>query len=121
MRPNGHAAIPATERIRQKTARSVAQTSAHGPGAVRERLEALDSEWSVERTSQLLWALTALAGLTLGGVNRQRWLAVSGASAGFLIQAAIFGWSPAHPILRRLGFRTPREIDQERETLLSAL
>lgn len=121
MRPNGHAAVKATERIRRKTGRSVAQASAHGATAVQERLGTLDREWSVERTSQLLWALTTLAGLTLGRGDRRHWLAVSGASAGFLVQAAIFGWSPAYPLLRRLGFRTPREIEEERETLLSAL
>ena len=38
----------------------------------------------------------------------------------FLFQHAIQGWCPPLPILRRLGFRTAREIDTER-TALKAL
>jgi hypothetical protein len=36
---------------------------------------------------------------------------------GFLFQHAIEGWCPPVPILRRLGFRTAREIDIERVAL----
>lgn len=36
---------------------------------------------------------------------------------GFLFQHAIQGWCPPLPILRRLGFRTAEEINQERYAL----
>lgn len=39
------------------------------------------------------------------------------AVAGFLLQHAIQGWCPPVPVLRRLGFRTQREIDDERAVL----
>ncbi len=37
--------------------------------------------------------------------------------SGFLFQHAIEGWCPPVPILRRLGFRTSYEIDEERQAL----
>ena len=42
------------------------------------------------------------------------------AVAGFLLQHAVQGWCPPVPVMRRLGFRTEREIDAER-TALKAL
>jgi hypothetical protein len=35
----------------------------------------------------------------------------------FLFQHAVQGWCPPVPILRRLGFRTVTEIEQERHAL----
>jgi hypothetical protein len=35
----------------------------------------------------------------------------------FLFQHAIQGWCPPVPILRRMGFRTAHEIEQERNAL----
>jgi hypothetical protein len=37
--------------------------------------------------------------------------------AAFLFQHAIQGWCPPVPILRRMGFRTASEIEQERQAL----
>ncbi len=36
---------------------------------------------------------------------------------GFLFQHAIQGWCPPLPVLRRRGFRTAEEINQERYAL----
>ena len=36
---------------------------------------------------------------------------------GFLFQHAVQGWCPPIPILRRLGFRTSYEIEEERAAL----
>jgi hypothetical protein len=38
----------------------------------------------------------------------------------FLLQHALQGWCPPVPILRRLGYRTAREIFEERLALLAA-
>jgi len=35
----------------------------------------------------------------------------------FLLQHAVQGWCPPLPVLRRLGFRTAREIEVERNAL----
>jgi hypothetical protein len=36
---------------------------------------------------------------------------------GFFMQHALSGWCPPLPVLRRLGFRTQYEIEQERYAL----
>ena len=47
----------------------------------------------------------------------RRWLALPAIVTGFLFQHAMQGWCPPLPILRRLGFRTAEEINQERYAL----
>jgi hypothetical protein len=84
-----------------------------------ERLQELDKEWDIERAIETNASTLALAGLALGiGVDK-RWLAVPAVVATFLFQHAIQGWCPPVPVLRRMGFRTQREIDNERAVLLA--
>jgi hypothetical protein len=59
----------------------------------------------------------ALIGLTLGVTRDRRWLALPGLVAAFLLQHALQGWCPPVPVLRRLGFRTAYEIEEERRAL----
>lgn len=87
------------------------------PGKIDERLDELDREWDIERALEANASTLALAGLGLGIVADRRWLAVPVFVAGFLFQHALQGWCPPLPLLRRLGFRTPHEIDQERYAL----
>lgn len=87
------------------------------PERIEERLGQLDREWDIERALEANASTFALAGLTLGFVADRRWLALPVLVAGFLLQHAIQGWCPPLPVLRRLGFRTQREIDRERYAL----
>ncbi|WBK02028.1 hypothetical protein MMG94_05570 [Methylocystis parvus OBBP] len=87
------------------------------PGRIGERLSELDREWDVERALEANASTVALAGLALGLLGDRRWLAIPVAVAGFLLQHAVQGWCPPLPVLRRLGFRTSHEIDQERYAL----
>jgi hypothetical protein len=59
----------------------------------------------------------AFTGAVLDASVDRRWLAVPVLVGAFLFQHALQGWCPLVPILRRLGFRTAREIDVERVTL----
>lgn len=86
---------------------------------IEERLDALDREWDVERTIELNASIIALGGLALGQLDR-RFYVLPAIVLTFLLQHSIQGWCPPIPILRRLGFRTAREIDTER-TALKAL
>ena len=47
----------------------------------------------------------------------RRFFMLPAAVAGFLLQHAVQGWCPPVPVLRRLGFRTASEIDEERYVL----
>ncbi len=87
------------------------------PERISERLDALDQEWDVERALEANASIFALGGLALGAFSNRRWLALPALVAGFLLQHALQGWCPPLPALRRLGFRTQREIDQERYAL----
>ena len=53
----------------------------------------------------------------LAATEDRRWLALPAIVTGFLFQHAFQGWYPPLPILRRLGFRTADEINQERHAL----
>ena len=77
------------------------------------RLTELDREWAVERVLELQSSITALLGLALSRTSGRRWLLLTAASAGFLLQHAVQGWCLPLSLHRRLGFRTQREIDLE--------
>ena len=85
-------------------------------GAISQRIEELDREWDIERMLETNAAGLALTGLVLGMVSR-KWLLLTGAVLGFLMQHAIQGWCPPIPLLRRMGVRTRGEIDREKYAL----
>jgi Protein of unknown function (DUF2892) len=87
------------------------------PEKVADRLAELDREWDIERALEANAASAALAGMALGLTTSRRWLALPALVAGFLLQHALQGWCPPLPVLRRLGFRTPGEIEKERYAL----
>lgn len=118
VRDNTDASVNA--RIDRRTLANVARYAALGPDAVDARLEELDREWDIERALEANAAGVALLGLALGATRSRKWFLLPGAVAGFLLMHAIEGWCPPLPLLRRLGFRTQREIDDER-TALKAL
>ncbi|HEX6006061.1 MAG TPA: hypothetical protein VFZ14_18870 [Burkholderiales bacterium] len=78
---------------------------------------ALDREWDIERTLEANASSLALVGLGLGAFVNRRYFALPAVIAGFLLEHALQGWCPPVPLLRRLGFRTQSEIDEERYAL----
>jgi len=126
------AMIPETaERVEQNTAPalnrkvqveiadSVRWHSTH-PERIGSRLEELDREWDIERTLEANAATLAFSGAVLAATVDRKWLALPAIVTGFLLQHAVQGWCPPLPVLRRMGFRTAREIEMER-TALKAL
>ena len=115
-----HTAPHLNEHIRRQTEENVARCAAAGPEAIDRRLRELDREWDIERTLEANAATASLVGLGLGAFVDRRFFLLPAAVAAFLLQHAVQGWCPPMPVLRRLGFRTEREIDAER-TALKAL
>lgn len=87
------------------------------PGGIGARLAELDREWDIERAIEANAATVALTGCVLGATVDRRWLVLPAIVSAFLLQHAVQGWCPPVPVLRRLGFRTADEINQERYAL----
>jgi hypothetical protein len=103
-------------RIAAEAAESVRWHAAHRE-FIDQRLDELGREWDIERTLEANASTLAFAGVVLGATVDRRWLAVPAIVTAFLFQHAVQGWCPPLPILRRLGFRTSREIETERYAL----
>src|SRR5215204_471993 len=101
-------------RERQAEIQASLRYHAARPREIPARLAELDREWDIERALQATAATVSLGGLLLAALVDRRLIAVPAMAAGFLAQHAAQGWCPPLPVLRRLGFRTPAEICEER-------
>ena len=106
------------DRIQADIEKRVAYYSLH-PERVDGRLRQLDREWDIERAIEMNASALAFVGTALGATRSARWLTLPALVTGFLFQHAMQGWCPPVPVLRRLGFRTVYEIEQERRELLA--
>jgi hypothetical protein len=111
-----HTSHDVNREIQDRMAESVRWHANH-PEAIGRRLRELDQEWDIERTLEANAASLMFAGVALGAGVDKRWLALPAFVSAFLLQHAVQGWCPPLPVLRRLGFRTVREIDEERFAL----
>jgi hypothetical protein len=104
------------DRIKRETALRI-QKLASNPASIAARLRELDAEWDIERAIQANASALAFIGVALGYFVHPYWLALPALVTAFLFQHAVQGWCPPVPILRRMGFRTVYEIEQERHAL----
>jgi hypothetical protein len=112
-----HTPAQINKAIGEATEDRIAAVAGQGPLAIKDRLVELDYEWDVERAIEANAAIVGVAGLALGALVDRRWLVLPAAVGAFLLQHALQGWCPPVPVLRRLGFRTSREIEVERNAL----
>ncbi|WP_046862916.1 hypothetical protein [Microvirga massiliensis] len=103
-------------RIEAHLADSVRWHASH-PERIDHRLRELDQEWDIERTLEANASTLAFTGMALAAAIDKRWLILPALVTAFLFQHAVQGWCPPLPVLRRLGFRTAREIETERYAL----
>jgi len=106
----------ATAQIRLETLRRLEQIG-QDQMRIETRLNEIETEWDIERALQANAAAVSLTGVLLGMTGRKSWFVLPGVVAGFLMQHAVQGWCPPAALLRRMGFRTQREIDNERAIL----
>jgi hypothetical protein len=111
-----HTSEDVNEQIQQEIEARVGKLANDRAGLER-RLQELDQEWDIERMLEANASALAFTGAVLGASVDRRWIALPIVVAAFLFQHAIQGWCPPLPILRRLGFRTAREINTERVAL----
>lgn len=89
------------------------------PELISKRLAELDREWDTERTLQTNFATLSLLSVTLAATVNKRWALLAIAVPAFMVQHALQGWCPPLAVLRRKGFRTSKEINEERFALKS--
>jgi hypothetical protein len=106
-----------SEEIRRDLEMRLVYYSEAGKEAIEERIKELDEEWDIERAFEANAAGAALFGLTFGTLFGRKWFLLPALAAGCLLQRSLKGWSPPMTLLRRLGFRTPAEIESERIAL----
>lgn len=111
-----HTAKEINGRIQRDIALSVRYYASH-KDEIGKRLRELDAEWDIERAIAANAAALGFIGSLLTLTRGRKWLALPLAASGFLFQHAVEGWCPPVPLLRRLGFRTSFEIDEERQAL----
>jgi hypothetical protein len=111
-----HTAAHVNEQIRQATQRRIEHYRLH-PEQIETRLRELDYEWDIERTLQANAATLTAVGALLGMTVSRKFMLLPLAVGSFLLQHAVQGWCPPLPILRRMGFRTTSEIQEERDAL----
>ena len=115
-RVEDHTAPSVNERIRARTGGEVGYYAEH-PEQIDRRLEELDREWDIERWLQFNSAALTFAGLGLGLFHNKKWFALPIAVQLFFMQHGVQGWCPPLPAFRRMGVRTAREIEAERNAL----
>ena len=113
-----HTSAQINQQIRQQTEDRLRYFSQR-PHEIDNRLRELDREWDIERALETNAATLALVGTVLASTVHRRWALLPAAVTAFLLQHGLQGWCPPLPILRRMGFRTPQEIEAERYALMS--
>ena len=114
--PN-HTSSEVNARLRRETHQRLQRLIDAGPEAIDERLRELDQEWDIERALEANAASLALGGIVLGAFASRKLLFFPALVTGFLLQHALQGWCPPVGLLRRRGFRTAQEIEEERYAL----
>lgn len=87
-----------------------------------DRVRELDIEWDIERALEANASTLILSSVSIYFMTKKKgFLVFSGFVAAFLLQHALQGWCPPLPVLRKMGFRTRAEIDEEKFSLLNLI
>jgi hypothetical protein len=112
-----HTSEDVNEWIADEMMQRVEQLRYGSPQDIDNRLEELEQEWDIERVLEANASTIAFTGCLLAATHDRRWVVLPLVVTAFLFQHALHGWCPPLPVLRRMGFRTQREIDEERFAL----
>jgi hypothetical protein len=109
----------ANARIDRRADEAVARARAGGEEAIDRRLSRLAREWDVDRAVMAFLSVVGSVAHELSRRPRTRWLRhLTRLQLAFIGVHAVAGWCPPVALFRRLGFRTQKEIQAEREALL---
>jgi len=101
------------EIIEHKTIDNINKYKDSNSNELSMRLEKLNREWDTERVLEANAAAIIFVSTILGFTISTNWFVLIAIVSFFLFQHAVQGWCPPLPIIRRLGVRTPVEINSE--------
>lgn len=87
------------------------------PDRIEVRLRELDREWDVDRALSTDAALLTLSGVALSALGSRIGLLLAAAGAAVTVQYGVQRVNPVVGLLRRVGYRTREEIEEERYAL----
>lgn len=116
-RIRAHSPDHINRKVEREIEECIRAENAKDPAGLSEHLRKLDQEWDVDRATMLWFSFVGTAILYLGVKKNPKWLTLFGIFFPFLAHHAANGWCPPVSVLRRLGFRSSREIDAERYAL----
>jgi hypothetical protein len=99
--------------IEAQIARNVRYYAAQPREIIAQRINELESEWSIERCLELKASTIGFTTLLLALTRNRAWGVLTCAALGFLLLHALQGFEPPLPLLRKIGVRTRGEIDRE--------
>lgn len=104
--------------IREKCINNLKEYDLMSENALTERIKQLNREWDTERFLETNASLIIFIGSIIGVLTRNYyWFILPGIISFFLLQHALQGWCPPLPLIRRAGFRTVEEINNEKVVL----
>ena len=101
-------------KIRNHTIRNINIYKNSSDKILSDNIEKLNNEWDIERLLEAKAATIVITSTLLGLKSNKNWFLLTGAAGIFLLQHSIQGWCPPVPLLRRMGFRTSEEINNEK-------
>ncbi len=116
-RMRANTAAETNKRIDEESVERVRFLAQQPAEIIDARLEALATEWDVERVLQVHGSVVALFGLFLGATISRKLLVIPLVVFGFLLNSAFQGWCPGLLLYRQLGVRTKGEIMAETNAL----
>lgn len=110
-----HTCNKTNETIKNRTINCIDTYKDSSMFVLKEKINKIDNEWDTERVLETNAAAMVLLLSVLGyKQNNCRWFLLTGSIGFFLLQHALQGWCPPLPFIRKLGVRTPEEINNEK-------
>jgi hypothetical protein len=88
-----------------------------GREALDERIQALEDEWDLEKAGAVLLSGAGVLGLVMGLIGSRHWRLLAWAAVPLLFLHGRGQWKSAEGLLRPLGFRPRRDIQEEKYAL----
>jgi len=112
-----HTKQSVNEKIDNKTVNNIKRYKNAPKEELTERLHQLNREWDTERVLETNASIIVLISSILALTLSIYWVILIIVVSFFLLVHAVIGWCPPLPLIRRMGYRTPEEISDEKTVI----